>query len=576
MGPSNSREWRGILNGHNTWVAEGDGFHSQIDPTDWRTIYTVNHVGFVARQNVETRRHTYITPTPETTVNFTDHADFDYPEEPPEYTISPGEHWFFGERPDRPPLPPQFRFNWSSPFIISPNNPHTVYFGSSYLFKSVDRGDTWRIISPDLTTNDPDLRNPNNKGGLTTENTGGEHHCTIVTISESPKDPGIVWVGTDDGNVQVTRNGGGSWTNVRDNIPGVPLKIWVSRVEASHFEAGTAYVSLDNHRYDDTKPYVYKTTDFGATWTDISSGLPDGSVYVIREDFKNPKLLFVGTEFALYTSIDGGTSWHRMMKDLPTVAIHDLILHPRDADLVAGTHGRSIWIADDVTPLQQLTNDVLTKDVHMFENRVATKWIRINLGRKQPDFEFRGANPPSGALIYYYLKKAPESPITIEIQDREGQHKEVFDVEAKAGINRAEWDLTFKTREKHRIAFKKHLHDVMDRLSQRVRKQEEKQKLAELRKRLDEASTEEPAPKAEDESERDARARHPDNILNQIRRDLVWSFSIYAGGEPFFGDKLGPVEATAGEYRVVLRVEGRSHEGSLTLRDDPLIDASKQ
>ena len=571
MGPSNSREWRGILNGHNTWVAEGDGFHSQIDPTDWRTLYTVNHVGFVARQNVETRQHTFITPTPETTVNFADYADSDYPVEAPNYTISPGEHWFFGESPDRPPLPPQFRFNWSSPFIISPNNPRTVYFGSSYLFKSVDRGDTWRIISPDVTTNDPALRNPNNKGGLTTENTGGEHHCTIITIAESPLDPGVVWVGTDDGNVQVTRNGGGSWMNVRDSIPDIPPKIWVSRVEASHFDAGTAYVSLDNHRYDDTQPYVIKTTDFGATWTDISSNLPDGSAYVIREDFKNPNLLFVGTEFALYASVDGGESWSRMMSHLPTVAIHDLVIHPRDADLVAGTHGRSIWIADDVTPLQQLTDEVLAKDVHMFENRTATKWVRINEGRKQPDFEFRGPNPPSGALIHYYLKRAPKDPVKIEIQDEEGHHKEVLDAKGDVGINRVEWNLTFETTPANRVAFKRHLSDVMDRLSPLVSKPEEKQKLADLVKRLDEASTEDPPPKTEEESEREARERHPDNLLNQIRRDLVWSFSIYAGGKPFFGDKLGPVVAPAGEYSVTLWVDGKSYEESVTLRDDPLI-----
>ncbi len=571
MGPSNSREWRGILNGHNTWVAEGDGFHSQIDPTDWRTIYTVNHVGFVARQNLETRQHKYITPTPETVVNFFEYADYDYPEEPPEYTISPGEHWFFQERPDRPPLPPQFRFNWSSPFIISPNNPHTVYFGSSYLFKSVDRGDTWRIISPDLTTNDPALRNPNNKGGLTTENTGGEHHCTIITISESPVDPGVVWVGTDDGNVQVSRNGGGSWTNVREAIPGIPDKIWVSRVEASHFEAGTAYVTFDNHRYDDFKAYVYGTTDYGVTWSDISGNLPDGgSAYVIREDFVNPNLLFVGTEFALYASVDRGGSWSRMMSELPTVAIHDLVIHPRDADLVAGTHGRSIWIADDITPLQQVNDEVLSKDVHMFDNRVATKWIRINLGRKQPNFEFRGGNPPRGGYIHFYLKETPEQPINLQIADFFGRKMENIEIEeAKAGINRAIWNLQFSTTRDDREAFKTHLSDVMDRLAGMVRKAEEREKLEALRKRLHEASTEDPPEKTEEDDED---VDHPDDVLNEIRRDLVWEFSIYANGKPFFGEKLRPREAPAGEYRTTLYVGDETYNGDLTVREDPLVE----
>ena len=177
---------------------------SQIDPTDWRTVYTVNHVGFVARQNIETRQHTFITPTPETIVNFLDYVKDDE-EEPTEYTIAPGEHWFFRDRPDRPLLPPQFRFNWSSPFILSAHNPDTVYFAGNYLFKSIDRGDTWRIISEDLTTDDEDLRNPTGQGGLTTSVTGGNNYCTIITIGESPIDPSVLWVGTDDGNIQVPR-----------------------------------------------------------------------------------------------------------------------------------------------------------------------------------------------------------------------------------------------------------------------------------------------------------------------------------------------------------------------------------
>ena len=184
--PSNSREYRGILNMHSTWIAEGDGFHTQIDPEDWKTVYTVNHVGFVARQNIETREYSFITPTPETISNFKDFVDYDYDESRNRYTIDPGEHWFFRERPDRPLLPPQFRFNWSSPFIISSHNSKKVLFGSNHLFQSFDRGDNWKIISPDLTTNDKKLRNTSNGGGLTNSNTGGENHFTIITISDTP------------------------------------------------------------------------------------------------------------------------------------------------------------------------------------------------------------------------------------------------------------------------------------------------------------------------------------------------------------------------------------------------------
>ena len=302
--PSNSREYRGILNMHSTWVAEGDGFHTQIDPEDWRTIYTVNHVGFVARQNIETREYSFITPTPETILNFKDFVDYDYDESRNRYTIDPGEHWFFRERPDRPLLPPQFRFNWSSPFIISSHNSKKVLFGSNHLFQSYDRGDNWKIISPDLTTNDKTLRNTSNGGGLTNSNTGGENHYTIITISDTPIDTTTIWVGTDDGNVQVTKDNGKTWENVKNNINGIPEKIWVSRVEASKHSKGRAYVSFDNHRFDDNRPYVFFTEDFGDTWTNISSNLPeDYSVYVIKEDYIDENLLFVGTETVSYTHL---------------------------------------------------------------------------------------------------------------------------------------------------------------------------------------------------------------------------------------------------------------------------------
>ena len=577
MGPSNSRELRGILNMHNTWIAEGDGFHSQVDPTDWRTVYTVNHVGFVARQNIETRQYHFITPTPETIANFDDYADPIYEETPTVYTIAPGEHWFFRERPDRPLLPPQFRFNWSSPFIISPNNPRTVYFGGNHLFKSTDRGDTWRIISPDLTTNDPQLRNPSTEGGLTTSVTGGENHFNIMTIAESPLLEGLLWVGTDDGNVQVSRNGGVDWENVRANIPGIPEKIWVSRVEASHFDEATAYVTFDNHRYDDYTPYVFETTDYGKSWTSIASNLPDGgSVYVIREDFRNPNLLFVGTEFAVYASVDGGASWARIMRDMPTVAVHDLAIHPRDADLVAGTHGRSIWILDDITPLQQLTDEVLASDAHLFELRTATKWRRINLGRKQSFFLFRGENPPRGAAINFYLKAKPEGEVEIEVQDLLGEHRQVLGTEAGAGIHRIHWNLRFEVTEEQKLVFASHLEERLETLSG-MAKEDGQEKLVGLSARLEEVReliVNPPEPNEEAAADDAGEEEAPDPIrqLNEIRRELTQNFGIYAGGEPFFGGKLGPVDAPAGEYLVTLKVGGESYRGRLKVRDDPLMD----
>ena len=407
IGPSNSREVRGILNEHNTWIGEGDGFHTQIDPTDWQTVYMVNHVGFAARLNVATKQHQFITPTPETVINFSEYFDPLFPDSMIQYTIYPGEQWFFGENPQRPLLPPQFRFNWSSPLVLSPNNPQTIYFGGNYLFKSVDRGNSWRLISPDLTSNDAEKRNPTQSGYLTRSVTGGENHFTIITIAEDPKDPSTVWAGTDDGFVQLTRNGGTTWEEVGQNFPQAGNRKWVSRVEPSYHVPGRCYVTLDNHRYDDMKPYVFVTEDYGKTWTDISSNLPmEYAVYVIHEDLENPDLLFVGTETAVHYSYNRGRSWQRLMTNMPTVAIHDLVVHPRDGDLIAGTHGRSIWVMDDIRPLRQLDESVLEKPLHLFENKIATKWQRIYSGRKQPYFEFRGQNPHYGAAINFHIKES--------------------------------------------------------------------------------------------------------------------------------------------------------------------------
>jgi len=551
MGPSNSRE-RFIRNEHNTWVGEGDGFYCAIDPTDNRTIYLVNHVGFAARLDFYTREYQYITPTPETIINFTDYADPDFPEEHIVYTIYPGEHWFFGEQADRPKLPPQFRFNWNSPLVMSPSNPHTLYFGGNHVFKSVDQGNTWRIISPDLTDNDPETRNPTNSGFLTRSVTGGENYHTIVTIAESPLDPAVVWAGTDDGHMQLTRDGGTSWMDVKANFPGVPANAWVSRVEPSQHEPGTCYVTFDNHRLDDFKAYVYKTEDFGKSWTDISSNLPDGwSLYVVREDPVNPNLLFVGSENAVHVSTDQGKSWMPLMENLPTVAVYDLKIHPRDGDLIAGTHGRSIWILDDLTPLRQMTPEIQEKDLYLFNNRVATKWLRINTGRKQPYFEFRGRNPVNAAHINFYLKDSPQDTALITVEELTGDHKTAFKFVAHQGINRAYWNFRFPQTETALQDFKTKLGEVIVSLQERV-------EAPDLRSLLNEL-------------ERDRQAAEDVETLNALRSTLVDSYAAYAPGRPFFGKKLFPVDAAAGSYKVTIAVDGKTVSGHLTVRDDPML-----
>ncbi len=555
-GPSNSRDYQGILNDHNIEVNGGDGFHMQIDPTDWRTVYTVCHVGGLGRINMETREYKLISPRPETIMNFNEYHDPDFPETPVRYSIFPGEHWLWRQSSRSSYsslLPPQFRYNWSSPVIVSFHNPHTLYFGGNYLFRSIDRGDSWQIISPDLTTNDPEKRNSSNSGGLTHEVTGAENHCTIITISESPIDASILWVGTDDGNVQVSKNGGKIWTNVRPNIKDVPQGIWVSRVEASHFHKGAAYVTFDGHRSDDFTPYVFKTTDFGVSWTNISGNIPDGqSVYVIREDHLNENLLFLGTEFACFATIDGGKNWHRIMNNMPTVAFHDLVIHPRDYDLVAGTHGRSIWIIDDITPLQQLTPEVLSKDVHILENRTATRWQSVSLGRQQTFFKFRGENPQSGAFIHFYLKSVPEGEVILQVQDLENNRHATVRVFPKPGLNKARWDMRFPPAEAETLTFKSHLGKVVNELFVLTKTEIEQKTLSELRERLNEA-----------DSERD---------LTRLHRELIRQFAVYAEGRDLFGPSLTPADASAGTYKVILSVGGQDFEGKITVRNDPLLE----
>ncbi|MEZ4897017.1 MAG: hypothetical protein R2806_09290 [Saprospiraceae bacterium] len=551
IGPSNSREYRGILNMHNTWLGEGDGFHAQIDPTDYRTAYIVNHVGFAAKVNIETRAYQYITPTPETVLNFKDYFDTGFPDGRIRYTIDPGEHWFFYERKDRPTLPSQFRFNWDSPLVMSPHNPNTLYFGGNYLFKTVDQGNTWHIISPDLTSNDPDRRDPSNSGGLTRSVTGGENHYTIFTIAESPLDDQEVWVGTDDGHVQVTRDGGHSWNDVAGNIPGMPAKSWISRVEPSHHRAGTCYVTVDNHRNDDMKPYVYRTRDYGMTWQNLSAGLPDNySAYVICEDPVNENLLFVGTEQAVHVSLDGGTTWQELMASMPTVAMYDLLIHPRDGDLIAGTHGRSIWILDDIGPLRQMTPEVRQQDFHLFQSRRGTLWNRINLGRKQPDFEFRGDNPERGVYIDYWQKDARPDTVSITVQEALGTRKAVFKRPSHQGLNRVVWYYQMNIESEEVDQYKEGLANNLRNLSQMVDQKALQDSIQTLQSRLN--------------------ATDQLRSLHSIRWDMIRQFSGYAGGEAFFEPKLMSREADPGYYRITVQAGSQEQSMVVEVRDDPM------
>jgi photosystem II stability/assembly factor-like uncharacterized protein len=346
-----------------------------------------------------------------------------------------------------------YRFNWNTPYILSPHNADIVYLGGNRLFKSYDRGTSW-VASPDLTKQvDRCNISVMGVGGDKTQlskNDGHTQYSTIIAVSESRVMPGVVWAGTDDGNLQVSRDGGLTFTEVGKNISGLPANAlsapnayWISRIDASHFDAGTAYVSVDGHRSDDLKPYVFVTRDYGKTFQSVSGDLPpSGNVQVVREDPKNKDLLYVGTEFGLFTSLNGGRSWDRFMNDYPTVRTDDILIHPRDGDIIVATHGRSIWIADDITPLQQLTSSVQAQDVYLFAPRPAVAYVNdiTNNPHIGGQKVFVGQNAPRGTAISYYLKSGAND-VKLSIIDGQGRTLCTTDAPKAAGINRVQWTL---------------------------------------------------------------------------------------------------------------------------------------
>lgn len=342
----------------------------------------------------------------------------------------------------------KLRFNWNTPIALSPNEKGTIYMGAQFLFRSRDHGQSWERISPDLTTNDPTKQRQEESGGITVDNSSAEMHTTIYSISESPKDGKLIWVGTDDGNVQLTRDGGQHWSNVVRNIKDLPQNSWVSWVEASRFEASTAYAAFDRHTVGDLTPYVYKTDDYGKTWTRIVSPAQNvnGYVHVIREDTVNPQILFVGTEFGLWISIDGGQQWAQYKgSNFPSVAVRDIALQTRDSDLVLATHGRGIWIIDDITPLRHLSAELLQKEAVFLSARPVQQRIDGNGGWSNGDAVFVGENPPNAAVITYYQKSRHLfGKMKIEILDEQGNVLDTIPATKHPGINRVTWSMNVK------------------------------------------------------------------------------------------------------------------------------------
>ncbi|MFN2540863.1 MAG: WD40/YVTN/BNR-like repeat-containing protein [Chthoniobacterales bacterium] len=402
----------GITNSRWENMYNGDGFWMFPDPSDPDYIYAEYQGGVLGRVNRYTHEARVIQPTP------------NYKE--------------------------KLRYNWNTPIGLSPTDKSTLYFGAQFLFRSRDHGQNWERISPDLTTNDPEKQKQEQSGGVTIDNSSAEMHTTIYSISESPKNKSLTWVGTDDGNLQLTRDAGKSWTNVVANVPGLPKNSWVSWVQASNFEAGTAYATFDRHTFGDMTPYVFRTNDYGKTWMPLVTAADTkgvrGYAHVIKEDLVKSNLLFLGTEFGLWVSIDQGKTWAQFKgSHFPAVAVRDLAIQPRDNDLVLATHGRGIWIIDDITPLRALTPELLNQEVGFVSTRPVQQRIEGSGGWANGDAVFVGNNPPDVAVVTYYQKSRHLfGKLKVEVLDPSGRVIDEVPASKRPGLNRVTWSMREK------------------------------------------------------------------------------------------------------------------------------------
>ena len=345
-----------------------------------------------------------------------------------------------GERVTITPKAPEgedfYRYTWTTPIVISPHNSKVIYAGAQKLLRSSDRGDNWEAISNDLTDN--------NKKKIA--GTGHMMHCTITTISESPISPGVIWVGTDDGHIHLTTDNGKTWTELTEKITrlGAPSDRWVSRVVASVHNAGTAFITKSGYRNDDFKAYVYKTDDYGKTWSDISSNLPDYPVNVIFEDKKNSDLLFLGNDYGVYFTLNSGDKWYSLKVNMPPAVVRDLLVHPTENDLVVGTYGRAAWITD-ISPLQQFTPEIQNKNFHLFDVEPKPK-MNYSEQAYWGNFHMTGSNhigtsnEPSGLEIWYYFIDKSDNKAELTITDKDGKIIYSRSIKARDGINKTYWN----------------------------------------------------------------------------------------------------------------------------------------
>ncbi|MEX2273575.1 MAG: hypothetical protein WD690_19070 [Vicinamibacterales bacterium] len=424
--PSNSLDTAGITGAHWYDVGGGEAGHVVSKPDDPDIVYAGEYLGVITRYDHRTKQARHVSAWPE---NPSGHGGEDM----------------------------RYRFQWTAPIASSPHDPNVIYHAAQVLFRSSDGGQSWSVISPDLTTNDRE-RQRWSGGPITGDNTGVETWTTIFAVAESPRAKGLIWVGSDDGLVHVTRDGGANWTNLTSKIAGMPKDGTVSLIEPSPHDAGTAYVVVDAHRLDDMRPYLFKTSDFGQSWRRLDGELAkDVYLHAVREDPKRRGMLYLGTERGVMMSFDDGKTWRSLRLNLPAaVPVHDLVV--KDDSLVVGTHGRSIWVLDDLQPLRELSTAIEAKPAHLFVPAVATRWTYESGNRERP----AGQNPPRGAMIHYWLKDELKTPLRIEIVDAGGKVIRTLSSEPKpwnavddfepeekpegavskgAGVRRAVWDL---------------------------------------------------------------------------------------------------------------------------------------
>lgn len=388
--------------GNSDWMMTygGDGFYTFRHPNDPDIVYCEAQGGAAVRYNEKTGQAKDIQPFP----------------------VDPDE---------------TYRYNWNTPIYLSPTNPERLYIGAQYLFVSEDRGDSWTQLSDDLTTNNPAKLNQKKSGGLSVDNSTAENHCTIYAIAESPRDEKVLWVGTDDGNLHLSKDGGKSFANIVGNLPGLPANTWITFIEPSPHDRNTCFVTCDGHRTGDMKTYLYKTTDLGQTWTQIAGPKVEGYALSVRQDLVKPELLFLGTEFGLYISIDNGKKWARFKNNMPKVGVRDMVIHPRDHALVMGTHGRGIIILDDLGTLRQLNKEMLAEAVYFFDREpTLLKDPGAGGGWFSGAGNFVGSNPNSSAQITYYLSRRHTfGKMYIEVYDGNDSLLKTLPAGKKTGVN---------------------------------------------------------------------------------------------------------------------------------------------